>query len=150
MSQRKWPLLAGPQQPASGACPLEKSWPPSISQNPVTMSPRNGPSLAILGPAFLLRASVDPGRLGHKAWDDGPPTTVVSHLVSASYRELVYGEDGTSVQDEGRQPSCYNCTLTPLAHFSGCVPAAAPATLPGSGGQGQLSAPACGAPSNFS
>lgn len=150
MSQREGLLLAGPQPPASGGCRLKKSWLPSIFQNPVTMSPRNGASLAILGLAFLLRVSVDPGGLGHKAWDDSLPPLWVLTWSQLSYGELVYRENGTLVQDGGRQPFCYKCTLTHLAHFSGCLPAPAPATLPGSGGQGRPSAPACRVPSNFS
>lgn len=65
-------LQVGPWQLPSGACPPKESWLPSIPQSPMTLSPRNGLSLAFLGPVFLPRVSMDLGGIGHKVCDNGP------------------------------------------------------------------------------
>lgn len=53
MSRAKRSLHAGSRSPASGAYPRDEPRPPSISQSPVTTSPRNCVSSAFLVPAFL-------------------------------------------------------------------------------------------------
>lgn len=129
------------------AAPGEKSWPPSTSQNPVTMSPRNGTSLAILAPAFLPRVSVDPGGRGHKACDNSPPITVVSHLVSTILRGVpLWGKQNSGA---GWRQTTLLLEVLPSHTWPIFLAAFLPLYLVLIV-RGQLSARACWVPSNFS
>lgn len=140
------PVATGTQPPASGACPREEPWPPTTSQSPVAI-PKEWCLIGLAGSYFAAQGCVT---LGVPTTKPGV-TAFSTPLWGADCQAKPAKMRGpSSVQNGGRQTSCYRCAPAHPVRCSGCFPVLVPAPLRDSGSQRRLSAPTCGVSGSFS